>query len=144
MVLTELWSEELWTKTWYWFDMEKWEEHRMDYCSLYGSNCIWKGLSCSRTVPWLDKCSIAFLICLWKFATMLKITANARGKLFLQDDTSRQNSMKVRSSWDEVALKKFSIPARIPNPMKPTKFILHLVKQMLPQDTNKLQNKCFL
>ena len=65
---------------------------------------------------------------------MFKKSASARGKLFLQDDDPSQNSVKARSTWDEVGARKFTIPARSPN-LNPIENIFHIVKRRLRQDT---------
>ena len=67
------------------------------------------------------------------FASMFKNSANPRGKLFLQDYDLSKNSMKARSAWDEVGTRKFTIPARSPDP-NPIKNFFHIVKQRLRQD----------
>ena len=67
------------------------------------------------------------------FASMFKKGANPRRKLFLQDGDSSQNSVKARSAWDEVAARKFTIPARSLD-LNPIENTFHIVKCRLRQD----------
>ena len=67
------------------------------------------------------------------FASMIKKSANLRGRLFLQDGDPSQNSVKARSAWDEVGARKFTIPAKSSD-LNPIENIFHIVKQCLHQD----------
>ena len=64
---------------------------------------------------------------------MFKKRVNPRGKLFLQDGDPSQNSVKARSTWDEIGARKFTIPARSLD-LNPIKNLFHIVKRRLHQD----------
>ena len=46
------------------------------------------------------------------FAGMFKKSASPRGKYLIQDGDPSQKSVKVRSAWDEVGTRKFTMPTR--------------------------------
>ena len=72
------------------------------------------------------------------FASMFKKCHNPKEKLFLQDGDPSQNSCKVRSAWDKIGARKFSIPARSPD-LNPIENIFHIAKKKLHQDVLEMK-----
>ena len=72
---------------------------------------------------------------------MFKKCHNPKGKLFLQDGDLSQNSCKVRSAWDKIGARKFTIPACGPD-LNPIENIFHIVKKKLHQDVLEMKIEC--
>ena len=67
------------------------------------------------------------------FAEMFEVSANPKGKLFLQDGDPSQNSKLAKEAMDLVPCRLFHIPARSPD-LNPIENIFHLIGNQLKQD----------
>ena len=67
------------------------------------------------------------------FPATFERSANAHGKLFLQDGDPRQVSRRAKQAMDEIGCRMFSIPARSPD-LNPIENVFHLVRKNLHKD----------
>ena len=67
-----------------------------------------------------------------QFPTLFERSANPKGRLFLQDGDSSQNSRKARDAIDEVNARQFKIPARSPD-INPIENVFNNVKRELAE-----------
>ena len=67
------------------------------------------------------------------FVEMFELSANPKGKLFLQDGDPSQNSKLAKEAMDSIPCRLFHIPARSPD-LNPIENIFHLIGNKLKRD----------
>ena len=92
-------------------------------------HCVRERRNAMRAIPRAVYWKILCKICPRAFAE----SANPRGKLFLQDGDSRQNSAAAKRALDDVDAKLLSIPPISPH-INPIENLFHLIQSKLGRD----------